>query len=292
MRLTRLIIGFLVILVAILIIAGEQLSGASTDAVINARTTTVRAPIAGRLALERRQLGSAVSSDEVLGLIRDQLVETGRLNDLQRERADVQAEIGRLEQLSDSLSDLSELDERRMELEPRLFEIRASLEAERARLSAYDNRISAERLSLNRLAGANLAANVDGIVWEVLAGDGEIVQRGQDLLRLIDCKSTLVTLSVSESVYNRLSTGDDARFRLNGDGRTFDATVTRLAGSGAQGVYRNLAIAPGQRHLERYDVTLLVPALRQDSKLGCAVGRTGRVFFETRPLDFLRRVWE
>ena len=37
MRFTRLIIGFLIIVVALLIIAGEQLSGASGDAVINAR---------------------------------------------------------------------------------------------------------------------------------------------------------------------------------------------------------------------------------------------------------------
>jgi hypothetical protein len=58
MRFARLIIGSLVIAVAILVIAGEQLSGASADAVINARTTTLRAPIAGTLTLES-QIGKA-----------------------------------------------------------------------------------------------------------------------------------------------------------------------------------------------------------------------------------------
>jgi hypothetical protein len=63
-----------------------------------------------------------------------------------------------------------------------------------------------------------------------------------------------------------------------------------LAGSGAETIYRNLAIAPSRQHLERYDVTLLSPALR-DSDVGCAIGRTGRVFFDARPLDFVRRFW-
>jgi hypothetical protein len=67
--------------------------------------------------------------------------------------------------------------------------------------------------------------------------------------------------------------------------------VTRVAGSGASTVYKNLAIAPSERHLERFDVTLEVQALKQDPSLGCLIGRTGRVFFEERPLDWLRRIW-
>jgi hypothetical protein len=39
---------------------------------------------------------------------------------------------------------------------------------------------------------------------------------------------------VRESLYNRLSVGDPARFRLLGDGRVYEGTVARLAGSGAE----------------------------------------------------------
>lgn len=396
MRLTRLIIGFLVILIAVLVIAGEQLSGASADAVINARLTTIRAPVAGRLTLKTRPLGSRVSEGEALGSVQDAIADDIRLNDLIRERAFAAAEIERLEQtidaieaavgglrqrartyrderirqleaqlqsarsqiavaqerveeaqaafdrsqqlnergletsaaferirasqrvaeleledarqratvaeivlrsarrgtfLGDGYNDAPYSEQQISELSLRLAELKADLDAEQARVEALDRRIDAERRRVSRLATAELTSNVDGRVWEVLAADGETVQRGQDVMRLIDCGSTMVTLSVSENVYNRLELGDVAQFRVNADGRTFEGTVTRLAGSGAATIYRNLAIAPSERHLERYDVTLLSPALRGDGELGCAVGRTGRAFFEARPLDFLRRLW-
>lgn len=146
-------------------------------------------------------------------------------------------------------------------------------------------------MRLNLLSGAAVQSTANGQLWEILAADGEIVQRGQDVLRLADCDRVIVTLSVSENVYNRLKIGDSAAFRLSGDGRSFVGTIIRLAGSGAATVYENLAVAPSQRHLERFDVALLVPALRNDADLRCAIGRTGRAFFEARPLDVLRGWW-
>jgi hypothetical protein len=396
MRFARLIIGFLIIAVAILVIAGEQLSGASADAVINARTTTLRAPIAGTLTLERRALGSRIVLNEALASIDDALVDDIRLNDLVRERAFSAAESERLSQaiaaVRESIEDLEarsaayrrerirqleaellsarsriavgqarveesaaafarsseltqrgleasasfernqatrrvaelELDDARQrayaaqvtleaarqgtflgdgyndapyseqqisELSLRVAELQSQLQAERDKTRYLDKRIDAERLRVNRLASAQIQSNVNGTVWEVLAGDRETVQRGQDIMRLVDCDSAIVTLSVSESVYNRLKLGDRAMFKLSADGRSFEGTITRLAGAGAATIYRNLAIAPSERHLERYDVTLLVSSLREDSELACSVGRTGRAFFEARPFDFLRQLW-
>jgi hypothetical protein len=68
----------------------------------------------------------------------------------------------------------------------------------------------------------------------------------------------------------------------------YDGTITRIAGAGAETIYRNLAVAPSIRHLERYDIALLVPELRENTELRCTVGQTGRVFFDTRPLDRMR----
>lgn len=147
------------------------------------------------------------------------------------------------------------------------------------------------RLRVNLLTSSALQANVSGLVWDYLAVSGETVQRGQDLLRLVDCDSAIVTLSVTERVYNGIEPGSSASFRMNGSGRLLQGTVTRVAGSGAAAVYDNLAIAPSERHLGRFDVTLDVPALREDEELRCLVGRTGRVFLENRPLDWLRRLW-
>ncbi len=321
------------------------MSGASADAVINARLTTVRAPIAGRVSIERRSLGTHIAQGEPIGSIVDPIVDDIRLNDLLLEQALAKAELGRqravigalktsIEELStratayrrqrvrqlearsafgesgassaageielesarqgiflgDGYNDAPFSGQRLVDLDLRLEEMRASLKAQEARIMALDDRVKSERLRVNKLAAHQLASNARGIVWEAPAGNGEIVQRGQDLIRLVDCGSSIVTLSVTEGVYNRLRLGDGGTFRLDTDGRTFQGSVTRLAGSGAATIYRNLAIAPSEKHLERYDVTLLSQSLR-DSDVGCAIGRTGRVFFEARPLDFLRRLW-
>ena len=141
-------------------------------------------------------------------------------------------------------------------------------------------------MRVNALAGGDIASPVAGVLWEVLESDGVTVQRGDPILRIANCGAVLVTLSVTERVYNDLTIGQAAEFRISG--RLFDATVARLGGAGAERLYGHLAVAPSREHLERYDVALLVPGLAADPDLGCVIGRTGRAFFERRPLDWLR----
>jgi multidrug resistance efflux pump len=193
--------------------------------------------------------------------------------------------------LGDGYNDAPYSEQRISELEVSRAELNAGATAQETVLQALEARIRAEQVRVNRLSSAALAANVSGLIWDYLAISGETVQRGQDLLRLVDCQSTIVTLSVTERIYNQITLGSAAQFRMNGDDRLLPGVVTRVAGSGASIVYQNLAIEPSQRHLERFDVTLDVPALRQQPELRCLIGRTGRVFFEERPLDWLRRMW-
>lgn len=193
--------------------------------------------------------------------------------------------------LGDGYNDAPYSEQRVSELEVARDQLQASAAAQATVLAALDMRIRAEQVRVNRLNSASLQANVSGLIWDYLAISGETVQRGQDLLSLVDCQSTIVTLSVTERVYNQITLGSTAQFRMNGSDRLLPGLVTRVAGSGASTVYENLAIAPSARHLERFDVTLDVPALRQEPELRCLIGRTGRVFFEERPLDWLRRMW-
>lgn len=193
--------------------------------------------------------------------------------------------------LGDGYNDAPYSEQRISELEVQRDQLQASAAAQASVLEALDARIRAEQLRVNRLSSASLQANVSGLIWDYLAVSGEAVQRGQDLVTLVDCQSTIVTLSVTERVYNGITLGSSAQFRMNGGDQLLSGVVTRVAGSGASTVYENLAIAPSERHLERFDVTLDVPALRQEPELFCLIGRTGRVFFEDRPLDWLRRVW-
>lgn len=176
-----------------------------------------------------------------------------------------------------------------MQVDGDLARLQADLSAARARRAALGSRLSTEEARVTRLTSAAIEAPSDALVWEFLAEDGQAVQRGDAVVRLLECGSGMVTASVPESVYNRIVLGDQAVFRLAGRGQRFDATVIRLAGSGAATVYRNLAVAASPKHLERFDVALSVPGLRDDPELRCGVGRTGRVFFGARPLDFFRR---
>lgn len=376
MRITRLVIGALIVAVALWIIVGEQMAGASANAVVNARLSTLRTPIAGEVEMPDRALGAATSEGEVLATVVDPLADAVRLEDLQMERNFAFAEVARLEALvadtrgtmavlerrgdrfaerqiaelelrlshardrlrllgvnderaepeetlagdpssleqsrareevdvlenalaaaragvfiGDGYNDAPNSQQRLVELETLLAELQADLRAAQSRVAALGARVEAEQVAVNRLAAAEIRSTVDGQVWDVLAADGERLQRGEPVLRLVDCGSLVVTLSVTETVYNRLRIGDAAEFRLAGSGEVYPGTVTRLAGSGAATVYRNLAVAPSRQHLERYDVALLVPGLRADPDLQCPVGRTGRAFFERRPLDWLRALF-
>ncbi|MGR3452945.1 HlyD family secretion protein [Pseudooceanicola sp.] len=193
--------------------------------------------------------------------------------------------------LDDSANAVWNHDLRHLDARFGLAAVEADLKAAQARVSAYENRIDRERTRVNALAAATVSSPVNGIWWERLAADGTHLQRGDPFLRIANCDEVIVTLSVTENVYNTLQPGDTATFRFTGASGTLPATVSRLAGSGAATVYRELAVAPGQKHLERYDVSLILPDLRTGVKDGCMIGRTGRVFFDERPLNLLRRLW-
>ncbi|WP_375688280.1 HlyD family efflux transporter periplasmic adaptor subunit [Pseudooceanicola sp. LIPI14-2-Ac024] len=386
MKYARLLIGLIVILVAVWIIVGEQMSGASADAVVNAPVVTVRSDVAGTLDMPDRSYGARVAQGEVLATVTDGLVDTIRLNDLilehelaKAEAARLSADIDATQTVRTELVDRSETfrDERLAELRTRLDHARirlallddgdfpddadqrlidgladlqgrvpgeplvdalvldharervevleialnaaeagvflgdgyndspnaaqrateldtvisgqqSALAAAQARIGAIQARIDRERVRVNALRGGEMSAPVNGLYWEVLQADGVTVQRGDPILRLVNCDRVMVTLSVTERIYNDLRIGQAATFRLEGQSEVFDATVARLAGSGAATVYDHLAVAPSQKHLERFDVMLQVPGLATDPEAGCLIGQTGRAFFDRRPLDWLR----
>lgn len=390
MKYSRLILGLLIIVAALWVIAGEQISGASSDAFVNARIVSVRAKVAGNLTLPSRALGSIVAKGETLGEVRDSNVDNIRLNDLLLESALKTSEITGLNErisafkeqrqalvargatyrghrieeletrlaharrrleilertggvgpdgqrladtvddtpsrlpgepliealaleharervavleialasaqdgvfLGDGYNDAPNAEQRAVELDGEIAQSEASLTTATADLAAIEARVSRERVHVNALTGGELLSPVNGLYWDVLQDDGVTVQRGDPILRLVDCTSTVVSVSVSENVYNTLKLGQPATFRPAGGSKVFDATVGRLAGAGAATVYEHLAVAPSLKHLERYDVTLIVPGLLQEPDLACAIGQTGRAFFDRRPLDAIRSLFD
>ncbi len=224
----------------------------------------------------------------------DDLPGPGALS-LARERVDVlrlwiaAAEKG--VQLGDGYNDTPVSGQQLQEMRRAIAEAEAAEALARARNAAVRSRLEAEQAASNRLSAARLRAPVRGLIWERLRHSGTYVQRGEAVLRMLDCDALSVTVSVTEETFNDLSIGDAAKFRFNGDGKVYPAVVQRLAGAGAATIYRHLAVAPSQEHLERYDVMLQVPGLSAPDGPGCVVGRTGRAFFTDRPLDWLRGLW-
>lgn len=191
--------------------------------------------------------------------------------------------------LGDSNSDAPSSSQRVRELDLQTAELDTAKAEASARIAQLDAQIRSERVRVNTLTSATLNATVEGIVWDLAVDDGEYASRGQTLVRLADCRTLMVTASVHESLYDSLSIGAPVQFRLFGDHRVFDGTIVRLGGSGAESLYSNLAVAPSAEHLERFDVTVSVPALAGEADLSCAIGRTGRVIFSNGPIATARR---
>jgi multidrug resistance efflux pump len=192
--------------------------------------------------------------------------------------------------LGDSYNDTPFSSQRIRELDLRLAELKAEQLQFEQRLGLSTQQIAAERLRVNKLTSAVLTAPSTGLVWDVLADNGEYVRRGQDVMRLVECSNLLVTASVSESVFNTLKPGAQAQLRLFGDDRVFNATVMRLGGASAGALYANLAVSPSAEHLKRFDVTLSAPDLANHPDLECAIGRTGRLVFTSGPIAALKQV--
>ena len=192
--------------------------------------------------------------------------------------------------LGDSFNDMSYSEQRQHDAEQRLGELAIEIRDRNERLIALNDQISAERVRQARYLEVRIVAPTDGILWELMSGGGEYVRKAQDVMRMVDCSTTIVTASVRESLYNRINLGDPVQVRLLGDDRLYDGTVARLAGSGAETIYRSLAIGPSLEHLKRFDVLISSASLAADRNLACAVGRTGKVVFSARPLDFWRQL--
>jgi multidrug resistance efflux pump len=177
--------------------------------------------------------------------------------------------------LGDSYNDRPRSAQRADELQQQVVELSAELRQRDIRTRRLNAELDEEAARFNDLAQASIAAPAAGSVWEVLTAPGEEVRRGQELARLLDCSSAVVTATVAESVYNRLRVGQPAQFRFRDGGAELEGRIVHLTGMAAAPA--NFAIAPSALVREAYRVTVAIPALSASPT--CDLGRTGRVVF-------------
>jgi multidrug resistance efflux pump len=178
--------------------------------------------------------------------------------------------------VGDSYNDRPRSSQRADEIAQRLGEVTADIRAREQHISALRSEIADETRRYEEDAAADIAAPVRGSVWEVMTAPGETVVRGQELMRLLDCSGVVVTATVGEAAYNRLSIGDPARFRLRGENTDHRGRIIGLTGVATAPA--NLAIQPAALAKEPYRVTVALPDLAKAGQ--CDIGRTGRVTFE------------
>ena len=177
--------------------------------------------------------------------------------------------------VGDSYNDIPRTAQRLDEVKQQGIELDGEISENSLRISHLKSELAHEKAQFDLRSMATLTAPVHGRVWEMLTSHGEQVSRGQDLMRVLDCGGVLVTAAVSEAVYNELSLGQEATFRLRGESDEREARVVGLNGLAA--VPANLAIEKKALAREPYHVTVAVPTLASGSN--CHVGRSGKVTF-------------
>ena len=210
---------------------------------------------------------------------RDLTVATETENSLKHRLAGIEIELEAARHgsfIGDSYNDRPSSMQQSDELSVRIVDLEAELRTRDERLLRLNEQLRLETARYAEVSQAEIVSPVTGSVWEMLVSPGEEVRRGQDLVRMLDCSGVVVTASVTETVYNRLRVGDKARLRLSGEAVDHLGTVVRLSGLAAPP--DNLAILPSSLVSAAYRVHVTIPDLAGS---GCAVGRTGKVVFQT-----------
>ena len=182
--------------------------------------------------------------------------------------------------VGDSYNDTPQSAQRGAEMDIELADIDARLRGAEHEIAALDEAIGAERRRLADLSTASVAAGLQGRVWEMLTAPGEHVNKGQDLLRLVDCSAATVTASLSERAYASLHIGQRATFRPREGGAEFEGRVIALNGPAA--VSANSAIPQQNLARDFFHASVKFPALAEAGE--CGLGRTGVVTFDTSPV--------
>ncbi len=179
--------------------------------------------------------------------------------------------------IGDSYNDTPQSAQRKMEVSIELSDVDARLAGSRAQLASLDDAIAKEKTRQSEISRADIQSTVNGRVWEMLTAPGEHVNAGQDLMKVLDCGSAIVTASVSETAYERLAVGQSATFTPRDGGPELKGTVVGLNGLGA--VESNTAIQQSALSREPYHVSVKFPELSKT--FDCRVGRSGLVEFDT-----------
>lgn len=133
------------------------------------------------------------------------------------------------------------MEQRRDEIAMRLLDLAASRAEQETRIARIERQIAQEE---ERLAGATevtLSSPFTGVVWKTLAAANADLVIGEEVVHVLDCRSTFLDIIVSESRFEKVSIGERIEYRLAGSQSFRTGTVVAKRGSSAVGEDRSLA---------------------------------------------------
>lgn len=177
--------------------------------------------------------------------------------------------------VADGYNDVPRSGQRASELAQAIAELKVARADQDRRLAQLQSQLEEETRLFHTVSIAEMTSPANGQVWEILTSPGEDVHRGQELMRVLDCRGAVVTAAVSEATFNKLHLGGPATFRLRGESTELPGRITGLYGLAS--VPANLAIHQKMLDREPYHAAVEVPALAAGDS--CQIGRTGIVTF-------------
>lgn len=210
---------------------------------------------------------------------RDSEVATRSVQVLQYELREIEIELDAAFKgirLTDDHNTLSQTKVRANNLAFEIDDLKLQLGIKNRLISEVEDGLAHEQERFSEKQRMTVASPTGGRIWELLSSSGELVERGQPLFRLLDCRGALVSTSVSEAIYNQLKLGGEATFRSSGDLTEHRGEIVTMHGLAAPTA--NLAIGLANLHNEPFRVGVHVPDLVTEGK--CTVGQTGIVRFD------------
>lgn len=242
-----------------------------------ARLETANASLQRISALYSRGVQTQSAHDDI---VREQRVASAALTALERRLQASEIELTAARNgvfVTDGFNDVPRSAQRASELSQFIVDMQVTLAEQDRRLASLQSQIKEETARYENMSIAVMISPTEGQIWENLTSPGEDIRRGQDLMRMLDCKAAVVTAVVSEANFNGLHVGSGATFRLRGAAEELPGRVIGLHGLASAS--QNLAINQLTLAREPYHVTVEVPELA--SGPNCQIGRTGIVTFDT-----------
>lgn len=261
----------------------EQLERRISETDADIKSATTQKTVSANAFTRARSLKSTgfLSQANFDKAMQDERMASERLNALTERRAGMLVELTAARDgtfVGDSYNDTPQSAQRALDVGLQLADISSRLSGAKVELEDIRVDLRNEEKRFQQLSEAIIQSSVSGRIWEILTAPGEHVNAGQDLLRVLDCSSAIVTASVSETAYQRLSIGQRATFKPRGGGDVAEGWIVAL--NGMASVASNTAIRPSTLSREPYHVTLKFPALASGSD--CHIGRSGIVNFDTK----------